>query len=95
MYDPMFETWVGIRTILDRLEADHREPDPWETHFVVEAIVSLGCGRANVGAIEAASLSPGDRPGARRLITDLDRTATKADLGSAFVQLPVPGGHPA
>lgn len=95
MYDSALETWQGIRDVLDVLEAQHREPDPWESHFVAEAIVSLGHGHAATEAIDAARCPLESRRRAKDVVGELNRAITKADLLAAFHNLVVPGGHPA
>jgi hypothetical protein len=94
VHDTKFDTWKGIRSTLDRLDSDKREPDPWESHFVAEAIVSLAHGQGNMKAIEMADLPISDRIVTHLKMTELDRAVQMADLRAAFLTLPVPGGHP-
>lgn len=94
--DNNLHTWRNIRSFLDRLDRDEREPDPWEVHFAIEAIASLSLGEGNPRFIDAAGL-----PASRRvpeheqpIVNESDHKVTKADLRAAFRALPVPGGHP-
>lgn len=97
MNDRDLYTWRGIRTFLDRLDGDDREPDPWEVHFMIEALGSLLHSDGDPALVEAAMLPVGQR--ARNhdgaVTSDMDEVVTKADLRAAFLAVPVPGGHPA
>ena len=88
-------TWQGIRDLLDLLEVQHREPDPWESHYVAEAIDSLEHGYADPGALAAAHCSIAARHEVAALVSEADWATSKADLRAAFGNLRVPGGHPA
>jgi hypothetical protein len=94
--DRNLHAWQGIKTFLDALDRDQREPDPWEAHFMAEAITMLAQGEGEPIFIDAAELSIAWRIHAhdQKVTTDGDAKLTKADLRAAFLSLPVPGGHP-
>ncbi len=94
MNDRVLDTWQGIRAALDRMDEEKREPDPWESHFVAMAIISLNNGQEDVRAIEMAELPISERKDAHEVMTELDRALQKAELRAAFLSLRVPGGHP-
>ncbi len=90
-------TWRGIRAFLDRLDGANRDPDPWEAHFVSEALESLRRSDGDPALVEVALLPVGQRVRHHDdVITGAaDAIVTKADLRIAFLALRVPGGRPA
>lgn len=92
-----FYTWRSIRAFLDRLDDVGREPDPWEAHFMIEALDSLRKSDGDPTLVEAALLPVGQRVSHHddAVTGEADEIVTKADLRAAFLALPVPGGHPA
>jgi hypothetical protein len=97
MGDCNFYTWRSIRAFLDRLDDAGREPDPWEAHFMTEALDSLRRSDGDPALVEVALLPVGQRLSHHdeAVTSEADDIITKSDLRAAFLALPVPGGHPA